>query len=227
MESDFKYPFMEEITQGGSSPEQGIETSRMSGRSKQRSNTRSEKTVQLILEAAEQVIYESGVERVSILDVCKVAKISRGTFYRYFTSQDELLESFSRFKRQRFHRALHEALAPYDDPDQRFDALVEYLDKYLNNGQARQLLQVAPKYAFGWFQRIFQDSIERFQEELSVVFDAWDERLDVRLDRELICELLIRYILSEQLVPASSKERKSLPKRVGRMIREIAVAQGK
>lgn len=218
---------MDEATQSGSPPDQGIETSRMSGRVKLRSNTRSEKTVQLILEAAEQVIYESGVERVSILDVCKVAKISRGTFYRYFSSQDELLESFSQFKRQRFHIALQEALAPYEDPDQRFDAVISYLDGYLNNGQARQLLQVAPKYAFGWFQRIFRDSIERFQDELCIVFDAWDLRLGVQLDRELICELLIRYILSEQLVPAGSKSRKLLPKRIRRMISDIAAASVK
>lgn len=204
----------------------GIETSRTSSRGKIRRNTRSETTIKAILEASEQVIIESGVDRVSILDVCKVAGISRGTFYRYFSSQEELLDAFSRFKRARFHRSLSEALAPYDDPDERFEALVLYLDNYLEVGQARKLLLVAPKYAYGWFKRIFQDSIERFQVDLGIVFDAWEERLGTKIDRELICEMLIRYILSEQLVPADSDTRRALPGRIKEMITAMIVAGG-
>lgn len=201
-----------------------IETSRTSARGKLRRNTRSENTIKAILEAAEQVILESGVDRVSILDVCKVAGISRGTFYRYFSSQDELLDAFSTFKRERFHVSLNEALSPYDDPDERFDALILYLDHYLQTGSARKLLLVAPQYAFGWFKRIFQDSIARFQVDLRIVFDAWDERLGTKLDRELICELLIRYILSEQLVPASRRDRKAVPRRIKQLLMQVAAA---
>jgi len=191
---------------------------------KRRRNKRSANTIQAIFDAAEEVILESGVDRVSILAVCNVAKISRGTFYRYFSSQDELLDGFSRFKRDRFHKALSKAVLPYTDPDERFEALIRYLDEYLEKGQARKLLTVAPKYALGWFQRIFHDSITRFQEDLRVVFDAWDDRLSVRIDRELVCEMLIRYILSEQLVPASTEARKALPKKIKRMVRELIAA---
>lgn len=188
-------------------------------------NKRSENTIQTILTAAEEVILESGVERVSILDVCKVAGISRGTFYRYFSSQDELLDAFSRHKRDNFHQSLSSALAPYDDPDEKFDALIRYFDEYLQLGSARKLLLVAPDYAMGWFLRIFHDSIARFLTDLSVVFDAWDERLEAALDRELICELIIRYILSEQLVPSSKQGRKALPIKIKRLIQVIIKAR--
>ncbi|MDX1506092.1 MAG: TetR/AcrR family transcriptional regulator, partial [Spongiibacter sp.] len=172
-----------------------------------RRNKRSENTIEAILAAAEVVILESGVERVSILDVCNEAGISRGTFYRYFSSQDELLEAFSRHKRSRFHQALADAVGPYDDPDERFDAFIRYLDNYLQVGRSRKLLMVAPDYAMGWFLRIFHDSISRFQSDLTIVFDAWEERSGVVIDRELVCELIIRYILSEQLVPSSKQAR--------------------
>ncbi|WP_460853630.1 TetR/AcrR family transcriptional regulator [Pseudomaricurvus hydrocarbonicus] len=183
-----------------------------------RRNKRSEHTIQTILAAAEVVILESGVERVSILDVCNQAGISRGTFYRYFSSQDELLEAFSRHKRDRFHESLFEALDPYKDPDDRFDALIRYMDNYLQVGQARKLLMVAPDYAIGWLHRIFHDSVSRFQNELAIVFDAWDERANIKIDRELVCELLIRYILSEQLVPSTKQARKALPSRIRRLL---------
>nr|WP_243748795.1 TetR/AcrR family transcriptional regulator [Pseudomaricurvus alcaniphilus] len=200
------------------------EVAKINGPIKRRRNKRSENTIQTIFDAAEQVILVSGAERVSILDVCKVADISRGTFYRYFSSQDELLDAFSKFKRDRFHTSLTVALAPFNDPDERFNALVNYLNKYLEQGRARKLLTVAPQYAMGWFNRIFHDAIERFQVDLRIVFDAWDERLGVELDRELICEFLIRYILSEQLVKSTPQRRRALPKKIRRMVQAMVIA---
>lgn len=184
---------------------------------RKRRNRRSEETIASILASTEEIILESGAERISILDVCKAANVSRGTFYRYFSSQDELLDAFSRHKRDRFHRALIEATEPFDDPDERFEALIGYLDNYLEHGRARRLLVVAPDYALGFFKRIFHDSIVRFEDTLRPVFDAWDDRLGAKIDRDLVCEMLIRYVLSEQLVPGST-DRRSLPRRVSRMV---------
>tara|TARA_R110002110_G_C13470525_1_gene720946 strand:+ start:60620 stop:61300 length:681 start_codon:yes stop_codon:yes gene_type:complete len=200
------------------------EVQKDSGPVRRRRNKRSENTIQAIFDAADQVILVSGVDRVSILDVCKVAGISRGTFYRYFSSQDELLDAFSKYKRERFHASLSGALEAYDDPDERFNALVDYLDQYLELGTAKKLLSVAPQYAIGWFNRIFHDSIESLQKDLRIVFDAWDERLGVELDRELICEFLIRYILSEQLVKSTPQRRRSLPKKIRRMVQSMVIA---
>ncbi len=180
----------------------GVSPPREQGR-----NKRSDETIRQILVAAEQVILESGVERVAIQDVCEVAGLSRGTFYRYFSSQEELLDAFSQHKRARFHQSLHAATAPYLVPDERFKALIAYLDNYLKHSKARRLLEVAPDFAFGFFKRIFHDSIERFQDVLGIVFDAWDAKLGVKLDRELVCEMLIRYVLSELLVPRKGDRR--------------------
>ena len=44
---------------------------------RRRSNRRSEQTIESILAATEQVVLVSGAERISILDVCKVASVSR------------------------------------------------------------------------------------------------------------------------------------------------------
>ena len=182
-----------------------------------RRNRRSDSTIQSILAATEEIILLSGAERVSILDVCVEAKISRGTFYRYFSSQDDLLDAFSRHKRDRFHATLAEATGQYDDPDERFQAVIQFIDDYLESSRARRLLVVAPDYAMRWFQRIFHDSVIRFQDVLSIVFDAWETRLCVSLDRELMCELMVRYILSDVLVPAGP-DRRNMPRRIERLM---------
>lgn len=179
-------------------------------------NRRSEETIANILVATEEVVLQSGADRISILDVCKVAGVSRGTFYRYFSSQEDLLDTFSRHKRDSFHVSLTAALGQIEDPEARLNALFVYLDNYLEQSRARRLLVVAPDYALGFFRRIFHDSIVRFQDVLNIVFDDWDEKLGVRLDRELLCEMIIRYVLSEILVPESAS-RRLLPVRVKKL----------
>lgn len=185
-----------------------------------RGNRRSSQTIENIFACTEEILLQSGAERISILDVCRAADISRGTFYRYFASQEELLDAFSRHLRERFHRALHEAVDPHTDPDRRFAAIVAYLDNYLESGRARRLLLVAPEYAIGFFRRIFHDSTARFQDALGIVFDSWDLRYGIQVDRELMVEMLIRYVLSEQLVP-SEGDRRSLPRRLARIGRLV------
>ncbi len=185
-------------------------------------NRRSEETIGNILAATEEVVLRSGADRISILDVCKVAGVSRGTFYRYFSSQDDLLDTFSRHKRDRFHSTLTEILGEITDPDARLNALITYLDTYLEESRARRLLVVAPDYALNFFRRIFHDSIVRFQDLLDIVFDDWDARLGVKLDRELICEMIIRYVLSELLVPEGTT-RQLLPVRVKKLVVALTV----
>lgn len=180
-------------------------------------NKRSTETIAKILEITGEIILQSGADRISILDVCEQAGIARGTFYRYFASQDELLDAFSRHKRDQFHTTLQAVTAGVDDPDARFQAVLGFIDDYLEKSRARRLLLVAPEYAIRWFQRIFHDSVHRFQDILAISFDAWEERRGIAIDRELICELMVRFILSDVLVPAGA-ERRDLMRRIERFI---------
>lgn len=180
-------------------------------------NKRSSDTIAKILATTEEIILRSGAERISILDVCHDSGVSRGTFYRYFSSQEDLLDAFSRHKRDQFHARLIEATAAYEDPDERFQAVVRFIDDYLERSRARRLLLVAPEYATRWFQRIFHDSVHRFQDVLSPVFDTWEERRGIVLDRELIGELIVRFILSDVLVP-SGADRRNLMRRIERFV---------
>lgn len=180
-------------------------------------NKRSGTTIDNILAATGEIILRSGADRISILDVCEQADISRGTFYRYFSSQEELLDAFSRHTRDSFHSALAEAIGQHTDPDDRFQAVMDFVEDFLENSRSRRLLIVAPEYAIRWLQRIFHDSVIRFQDVLRMTFDAWEGRAGIIIDRELVCELIVRYILSDILVPGGV-ERRTLPRRLERMI---------
>lgn len=192
---------------------------------RRRGNRRSEQTVENILTATEQVILKSGADRISILEVCHAAGISRGTFYRYFASQDELLDAFSKHRRENFHKSLHDALSHITDPDQRLATMIEFLDSYLKIGSSRRLLLVAPEFALAFFKRMFHDAVIRFQDLLAPVFDVWDERLNTTLDRELICELIVRFILSEHL-SGNDSDLQAMPRRIGRLVDSLRFGGG-
>ncbi len=188
-----------------------------------RNNKRSEQTMRKIFDATEQIILESGVERISILDVCRTADMSRGTFYRYFDSQEDLLDAFSQYKRESFHQMLAKALESCDDPDERLATMVNYLEEYLANGNPRRMILVAPAFALKFFKRIFRDAVARFQVFLAPVFEAWDESLGVKLDRELICDLMVRLVMSEQLVEGEA-ERGAIPRQIGQLVTALRSA---
>jgi AcrR family transcriptional regulator len=209
------------VDSGNALPAEPVHTSVVSIETRRRrGNRRSEQTVDNILTATEQVILKSGADRISILEVCNTAGVSRGTFYRYFASQEELLDAFSRHRRENFHKSLTEALSPCTDPDQRFATMIEFVDAYLASGRSRRMLLVAPEFALKFFKRIFHDAVVRFQDLLGPVFDAWDERLDSKLDRELICELIVRFMLSEHLIGDDS-DRRAMPRRIARLVESL------
>ena len=113
----------------------------------------------------------------------------------------------------------------YSDPVLRFHAVVDHMDAFLRRDKVRRLLKVAPEYAFGFFQRTFDDAIARYKTVLGIVFDAWEERLGARIDRDFACELLVRYMLSELLVPTDARK-PLLPRQLETMFGAILTAQG-
>ena len=181
------------------------------------SNRRTEQTIHIIFAATEAVIIQSLTQRFSILDVCKTAAISRSKFYRFFASHESLMEAYAIYKRESFLQALIDKIGPSEDPEAHLLALVQYLDAYLNNGSSRSLLLAAPEFALNLFNNIFHDAILHFQELLSSVFSLWDQRLKMKLDRELICEMIVRLMLSENLI-VDSKKTVNLSERITQML---------
>lgn len=210
----------EQADSGGTPVE--MESPRLSARGRRR-DRRSIATINRILEVTEELLLSPDHAKLSILTICEHAGVSRGTFYRYFSSQEELLDVFSQFMRDKFHRNLLDAVRPVEDPDKKFDAFVAYFDNYLNEGKSRRFLEVAPDYAVSFFNRVFSESIQRFENVLEDVFNAWDQRLGVSVDRTLICEMIMRHILSEQLVPCSRYRREFLL-RIKLLVNQVAAA---
>ncbi|SMF35674.1 transcriptional regulator, TetR family [Azospirillum oryzae] len=160
-------------------------------------------TIQKILETIEQMVLREGSTELSVRAVCEEADIARGTFYRYFSSKEELLEGFSRHMREKFERKVGEVLESSVDPSERFAAYLRCVWVYLNADNARRLFEIEPVFSVKDFRQNFEQSIKRTQHVLDSTFTDWEAATGVTLDRDLLSELLIRYMLSELIVPST------------------------
>jgi AcrR family transcriptional regulator len=81
---------------------------------------RSARTETQILEAAVRVFAEMGPDAPKIDDFVQAAEISRGTFYNYFESVEELLAATSEWTTRESIETIEEAIAGLDGPALRF-----------------------------------------------------------------------------------------------------------
>ena len=56
------------------------------------SNTRTQKTVARILDAARDRFSHLGIEKTTIVDIAEAAQVSRPVIYKYFTDKDHIVD---------------------------------------------------------------------------------------------------------------------------------------
>jgi AcrR family transcriptional regulator len=159
-------------------------------------------SVDKILAGAVKAMLQHGAGRMSMSDVGAAAGVSRGTLYRYFPTKEKLLEAVTEHLRRQFNERIVTATQSQGDPAGRLQALIGFLNVYLDSQQPHRFLAVEPEYALGYFRRYFGQFVERTEDVLAPVFDVWDETAGVQLDRKFLTELLVRFVLSDLLVPA-------------------------
>lgn len=69
-----------------------------------------------ILEAAEQLILERGVESVTIDEIAEASDIARRSFYSHFESKHDILVPIARERTRRIHERIDRLVKGIDDP---------------------------------------------------------------------------------------------------------------
>jgi AcrR family transcriptional regulator len=166
-----------------------------------RPDRRAAKTVESIVKAAQHVMFQQGTSNMSAREVCEQAGISRGTLYRYFESMEAVLEAVALRLRTQTDEELRHALEGCKTPSERFSAFLTYTGTSAETRRASHFLHVEPAFVLKYFENNFDHFIKRVLDALSTVFDAWEKDLGTPLDREAIAEMMVRYALSDTLVP--------------------------
>lgn len=197
------------------------------GKKLSRTDQRSERTVEDILDATFRVLVDKGASKLSVRAVCNEAGISRGTLYRYYASKEELIVAAAGYLRDQTDRAVNAAVDGIDDPQERFAAFLKYtLANFETEGSsqlaagASKLLETEPTFLLNYFGDNFAYFKNRVTEAMNPVYDSWDKSLGVDLDRNLISEMFVRFALSETLVPTEGRGA-DLPNRLNRLIKQV------
>jgi AcrR family transcriptional regulator len=126
------------------------------------------RTLDRLLVAAEAVIAEKGVSGGSIEEFARAAGVSRGTFYNYFPTTNELIDALNqRVARHMAGLLARVALRPVDAPTRLAAALHTMLAAYradpIRGGVALRLVSSRaprqPTYVAA-FERLYRDGVE-------------------------------------------------------------------
>src|SRR5437868_6197046 len=91
-----------------------------------------ERTRQRIFEATFRLIGHEHGQSVRIEEICAAAKVSRGTFYNYFNSVEELFQMLAVDLSHGFNLAVLETLATIESSAERTNAAIQH---YLKRAQ--------------------------------------------------------------------------------------------
>jgi AcrR family transcriptional regulator len=166
-----------------------------------RPDPRAAKTIENIVNAAQNVMMNHGTPRVTAQEVCDSAGVSRGTLYRYFPSMEAVLEAVVLRLRTETDEELNHAMKGCETPTERFAAFLKYSVSNNETRRGSQFLHVEPAFVIQYFQSNFEHFIQRVLTALDPVFDAWEADIGTPVDRAAIAEMMVRLALSETVVP--------------------------
>jgi AcrR family transcriptional regulator len=154
-----------------------------------------------LLEGAVRAIGGRGLSELSIERVCRISRVSRATLYRYFSNKDDLLEAVGEFICRGFETGIAEEAASYDDPADRFAAVMSFLARYTTERGLVRIFETDPSFHLVFLRSHFARHRAAVENALDPVFEWIEKRDAIAVDRAVSAERLVRLQLSRLLVP--------------------------
>lgn len=144
-----------------------------------------------ILEVAEKLFIENGIESVTIADVAKAARLTKATLYRYFPSKEEMAQEIFRGVtqgwRERNERGVWSmAGSGYEQVERFVLSHFDYL--FQNHQEARFIAEFNYLYAKAWpvevMTHLLAENLEEERQRLLACVRQGQEDGSIRTDSE-------------------------------------------
>lgn len=133
-------------------------------------------TRESLLEAAQQLMLAQGFTATTVDQICEAASVTKGAFFHYFSSKDELAKAtFDRFCRRGGERYQSAPFLKKSDPLERLNGYVDF-----TIAQAKRA--VRDSCLVGMFSQELADSRPEFRTMCEGAFAQWAAGLKTMLD---------------------------------------------
>jgi len=181
----------------------------------------SEDTAKRILDGALRALARHGLQRVSMSDVWREARVSHSTLYRYFKSKAQLLAAVASHVEEQFNVVLLEAVAADPSLDRRLEVVLDvivHFDDYVP--EAIAVLKSEPEFAMEFLPPMHERHVAVVKDLLSPVLQQAAAVRAGSIGEEELTDAFLRLAFTAHILPTASAE--NLPRVVQKLWRGMA-----
>ena len=144
-----------------------------------------------------------GTDRLSMTDICREARLSRGTLYRYFANREQVLDAVNKRIMNTMRETFDEAVAANPDPDLRvrvmLRAMIEFPKRFPH---MTSLIEHEPASAITFLARELPLLAEIITEYLLPAYERVPAVVSGAITPTQLSELFQRLVTSTFLIPS-------------------------
>jgi len=169
---------------------------------------RVEKSAEKILSGTMKALSRQGARKLSVSDICEASGVARGTFYRYFTSKDDVLAALAHHYQDGVAEAFVKAIEINPDPKVRVQVVLDTITDYLLAGaDLVGMLDVAPEFTLGFLRETFPNVVGAVTVALGPAIEESPVVVSGALTQHQLADLLMRSVISMLLFPGGRSDK--------------------
>jgi AcrR family transcriptional regulator len=169
---------------------------------------RTDKSVEKILDGTMKLLSRQGTRKLSVSDICAASGVARGTFYRYFSTKEEVLDALGRHFEDGVAARFATAIEANPDPKQRVRVVLDAIltHRTSGGGDFGRLLEAAPQFALEFIAETFPKLVDAVTDALGPAIDESPPVVSGALTRRQLGDLFLRTVNSMLILPVSNAD---------------------
>ena len=160
-----------------------------------------------IIDATIDLMVEQGSSEIEMVQIAVGASVSRTTLYRHFSTREAIVAGIFDDTIASFRSGMMAALDAQPALEDRIDAFVGFLEKWLRSGRLLKLFDVDPGLMLKLHRQMMPSAVDVFATAMEPVFDVVDLIHGGRLDRNAIALSFVHFSTSLILFPTEELQR--------------------
>lgn len=168
---------------------------------------RADKTMRKILVGAMNALSRQGTHKLSVSDICESSGVARGTFYRYFSSREDVLVALREHFKEGVAESLATAIKCQPDPAVRVQVVLDtIIDPRAAGGDWNQLFEVAPAFTLAFIRDTFPNLVDVLAEALGPAANESPLVTGGMLTERQLADLFLRSVMSMVFLPGNRSD---------------------